>query len=155
MNPTQMASYQAAQNIPEGAEWDRFAGLDEPHDALETFLATVPMIKQRTAPTNGTPPLAMPNIVLPSASEASTQSGFGRIMDEIGRAGGDIASRVATCSPDVTVSTNLGGWVNQVGVFRCTVHADVFRERMSPFRIGGRTPTESACLLGSVARRPH
>jgi len=33
-----------------------------------------------------------------------------------------------TCSPDVTVSTNLGGWVNRRGVFDRRERADVFRD---------------------------
>ena len=53
-------------------------------------------------------------------------------MIEIARSGGDFASRVVTTSPDVTVSTNLGGWVNQVAVFARTAHADLFREQRLP-----------------------
>ena len=37
-----------------------------------------------------------------------------------------------TTSPDVTVSTNLGGWVNQVGLFARAPHGDVFRDRKLP-----------------------
>ena len=132
MTPAQMASYKAAQNIPDGAEWDKFAGLDVLSEALEAFLASVPIAKRRTARPHSALPLAMPAIALPHAAEVSTQEGFGRLMIEIARVGGDFASRVVTCSPDVTVSTNLGGWVNQVGVFHGTPHADVFRERRVP-----------------------
>jgi pyruvate dehydrogenase E1 component len=35
---------------------------------------------------------------------------------------------VVTTSPDVTVSTNLGGWVNQRGLFSRTERPDIFRE---------------------------
>jgi pyruvate dehydrogenase E1 component len=34
------------------------------------------------------------------------------------KAGGTLADRIVTTSPDVTVSTNLGAWVNQRGLFR-------------------------------------
>jgi pyruvate dehydrogenase E1 component len=47
----------------------------------------------------------------------STQEGFGRILFELAGAGGELADRIVTLSPDVTVSTNLGGWVNRRGVF--------------------------------------
>jgi pyruvate dehydrogenase E1 component len=64
----------------------------------------------------------------------STQAGFGRILDEIARAGGPLAERIVTTSPDVTVSTNLGPWVNRRGLFSMQSHEDVFRLRglMSP-----------------------
>ena len=35
---------------------------------------------------------------------------FGRVLDTIARAGGPLADRIVPTSPDVTVSTNLGGW---------------------------------------------
>ncbi len=68
--------------------------------------------------------------------QVSTQAGFGRILDEIARAGGPLAERIVTTSPDVTVSTNLGGWVNRRGLFSMQSHEDVFRLRglMSPQR---------------------
>ena len=132
MNPAQMAGYKAAQDISDGMEWDKFTGLDVAREALESFLATVPLAAQRSVPSRAAPPLSMPKLALPRAAEMSTQEGFGRLMIEIARAGGDFASRVVTCSPDVTVSTNLGGWVNQVGIFHGTAHADVFRERRLP-----------------------
>ncbi len=46
----------------------------------------------------------------------STQEAFGRSLAELARAS-SVATRVVTASPDVTISTNLGGWVNRVGVF--------------------------------------
>jgi Pyruvate dehydrogenase complex, dehydrogenase (E1) component len=50
-------------------------------------------------------------------------------MLELAKSGSALAERVVTTSPDVTVSTNLGGWVNQVGLFAHTPHSDVFRDR--------------------------
>ncbi len=46
----------------------------------------------------------------------STQEAFGRSLAEIARSS-PLAARIVTASPDVTISTNLGGWVNRVGVF--------------------------------------
>ena len=66
--------------------------------------------------------------------QASTQAGFGRVLDEIARAGGPLADRIVTTSPDVTVSTNLGPWVNRRGLFSMASQEDVFKQRglMSP-----------------------
>jgi pyruvate dehydrogenase E1 component len=128
MNETQMAVFRRAMAVPEGREWDRFAGLQQPADALERFLAEVPFAaerrRQRVAAAVPVPE-ALP---LPQAARLSTQEGFGRILNDL--AGGDsaLASRIVTCSPDVTVSTNLGGWVNRRGVFDRRERADVFRD---------------------------
>ena len=61
--------------------------------------------------------------------QVSTQAGFGRVLDEIARAGGPLADRIVTTSPDVTVSTNLGPWVNRRGLFSMASHEDVFKQR--------------------------
>jgi pyruvate dehydrogenase E1 component len=61
-------------------------------------------------------------------AETSTQFGFGKILDEIARAGGPLADAIVTTSPDVTVSTNLGPWVNRRGLFARETMADTFRE---------------------------
>src|SRR3712207_8680118 len=43
-----------------------------------------------------------------------------------------LADRIVTTSPDVTVSTNLGAWVNQRGLFRRQELADVFAAAKIP-----------------------
>ena len=47
----------------------------------------------------------------------STQEVFGNTLVELSRLGGPVADRIVTASPDVTISTNLGGWVNRTGVW--------------------------------------
>ncbi len=47
---------------------------------------------------------------------AVTQEVVGRVLLDLSRIEG-LAERVVTVSPDVSVSTNLGGWINKVGVF--------------------------------------
>ncbi|MFN8188384.1 MAG: hypothetical protein U0R69_15045 [Gaiellales bacterium] len=46
----------------------------------------------------------------------STQEMVGRILLDLARTEG-LAERIVTVSPDVSVSTSLGGWINKVGVF--------------------------------------
>ena len=76
----------------------------------------------------------MPRLALKGAQ--TTQAGFGRVLDEIARAGGPLADRILTTSADVTVSTNLGPWVNRRGLFSMESKEDVFKTRglMSPQR---------------------
>jgi pyruvate dehydrogenase E1 component len=73
---------------------------------------------------------------LDSKGMAATQTGFGRLLDEIARRGGPLADRILTTSADVTVSTNLGPWVNRRGLFSMESKEDVFKQRglMSPQR---------------------
>jgi len=62
----------------------------------------------------------------------STQTGFGAILNEIGRSDGEFARRIVTSSPDVTVSTNLGPWVNRRGLFAREALADTFKSEQIP-----------------------
>ena len=62
----------------------------------------------------------------------STQTGFGAILNEIGRGDSDFARRIVTTSPDVTVSTNLGPWVNRRGLFARQAMADTFKSERIP-----------------------
>jgi pyruvate dehydrogenase E1 component len=58
----------------------------------------------------------------------STQRAFGQILTTLRRIAPEAAQRVVTVSPDVATSTNLGGWINQVGVWSHTEGRDPFAE---------------------------
>ena len=60
----------------------------------------------------------------------STQQAFGDALASLARIPG-IGEQVVTASPDVTVSTSLGGWVNRVGVY-ATHEAAVVDEAPRP-----------------------
>jgi len=62
----------------------------------------------------------------------STQQGFGLILNDLARGDSDLASRIVTTSPDVTVSTNLGAWVNRRHLFAAAEKADLFRKEKIP-----------------------
>ena len=64
--------------------------------------------------------------------DISTQAAFGKILNDVGKSKSDLADRILTTSPDVTVSTNLGGWVNQRGLFARREQADTFRDERVP-----------------------
>lgn len=46
----------------------------------------------------------------------STQEAFGRVVRRLAEVD-EVGQRVVTASPDVSISTNLAGWINKVGVF--------------------------------------
>ena len=132
MNPDQTAALRAAMGVPEGEEWAPFAGLATPESELRTFIDSVPF---RTRPERR---LAADRVPVPErlayrwAERASTQEAFGKILHEIARAGGPLAERIVTTSPDVAQSTNLGAWINQFGLFARAERPDAFRERNVP-----------------------
>ena len=68
----------------------------------------------------------------PKGAELSTQHGFGLLMHDLAKGDTALAQRIVTTSPDVTVSTNLGGWVNRRGLFAREEIADIFRTERIP-----------------------
>lgn len=133
MNETQMTAFQKAQNIAPGEEWEKFAGLDErAAHRLQTFVEALPQKLGLPRKIEHKAPLPIPALTPPPVDHTSTQEGFGRLLFELAKSDSELARRVVTTSPDVTVSTSLGGWVNQVGLFARETHGDVFRERKLP-----------------------
>ncbi|MFZ4108910.1 MAG: transketolase [Polymorphobacter sp.] len=131
MNAPQMASLRVTLGIAEGEEWEPWAGIgDNRRGALQAFVAASPAA--RLARDKAFEPVAVPAITAPEGNEQSTQAAFGRILLDIAKAGGPLADRIVTTSPDVTVSTNLGPWVNARGLFRRGELADVFRAAKIP-----------------------
>ncbi|MEI6535398.1 MAG: hypothetical protein WCN98_08675, partial [Verrucomicrobiaceae bacterium] len=130
MTPAQMETFQSVMGVPKGEEWNPFAAVEDAA-ALKDFLKTVPFFakgrRRYTAPRLDIPP---PPVL--SEHIQSTQAGFGKILDEIARSGGPLADRILTFSPDVTVSTNLGPWVNRRGLFARDARNDTFREERIP-----------------------
>jgi pyruvate dehydrogenase E1 component len=64
----------------------------------------------------------------PRGRRQSTQEAFGRILGSLATGDDALARHIVTTSPDVTVSTNLGAWVNRRGIFDRAERADTFRE---------------------------
>jgi pyruvate dehydrogenase E1 component len=58
----------------------------------------------------------------------STQQAFGRFWVDLAREAPEVAARVVTVSPDVGTSTNLGGWINKVGIFALGDRIDWFAD---------------------------
>src|SRR5690606_3657398 len=110
MTRAQMQEFRASQGINQGEEWDRFAGLALPPEEIQAFLDRIPC-NQRGPRRLGARRVPVPELPIPEPGGVdSTQPGFGRILEDIGRKGGPLADRIVTASPDVTVSTNLGRW---------------------------------------------
>ncbi len=128
MTPDQVAQLQAEMEVPEGAEWDRFAGLASPKADLEGFLSRVPFVAQYPRRYQDDQIEVPRHLTVARAERGATQEAFGRILSNLARDQNKLAERIVTASPDVTVSTNLGGWVNRRQIFDRRRQADTFRE---------------------------
>ena len=62
------------------------------------------------------------------AGAESTQQAFGRFFADLAHAAPEVAAHVVTVSPDVASSTNLGGWINRVGVWSIGERIDWFAD---------------------------
>jgi len=156
MTKEQMEVFRTVMNIRPGHEWDRFEGLPDA-DAVGAFLAKIPFATPLTPEGRA---LTAPIVAVPAQLPApktdgrmmSTQSGFGDILAEIGRGQGalkELAERIVTTSPDVTVSTNLGPWVNRRGVFDRHTRNDVFRDaKLASAQRWGMAPAGQHIELG-------
>jgi pyruvate dehydrogenase E1 component len=108
----QIDAFRAECGLTTETEWDPF----EPESPEGRLCASAARRLER-----GDRPPA-PRVDIPkSLSErdpprVSTQAAFGRILLDLSRVDG-LAERVVTVSPDVSVSTNLGGWINKAGVW--------------------------------------
>ena len=132
MTPAQMETFRTAMKVRPGHEWDKFEGLQSPPDAIESFLGRVPFA-QGGARRLQAPKIAVPDdLKVTMQPEMSTQFGFGALLNEIAREKTELAERIVTTSPDVTVSTNLGPWVNRRGLFARETMADTFKSESIP-----------------------
>jgi pyruvate dehydrogenase E1 component len=132
MTSVQMQAFQKAMSIRPGHEWDRFEGLRLPAETLQAFLDRVPFAQggpRRYHAAHIDAPAVLTVAVQP---EMSTQQGFGLLLHEIGKERGAFSDRIITASPDVTMSTNLGAWVNRRGLFAHEAMADTFKSERIP-----------------------
>jgi pyruvate dehydrogenase E1 component len=158
MTKEQMAGFRQSLNIREGHEWDLFEGLGIPERELRDFLAGIPFAQPLTPQgrTLVSPPIHVPATFAPprvaEGRKLATQAAFGDILAEIGRGQGefaDLAKRIVTTSPDVTVSTNLGPWVNRRGIFDRHKKNDVFRDaKLASAQRWGMSPEGQHVELG-------
>lgn len=132
MTPKQIEAWRTRLGIREGHEWDEFEASTRPEQELRAFLATVPFVQGGSRRLKAAT-YAVPK-TLPFRAERmmATQQGFGLILHELAGSDHPLADRVVTCAPDVTVSTNLGGWVNRRKLFARDTVADLFRKEKIP-----------------------
>ncbi|MBS0640831.1 MAG: transketolase, partial [Proteobacteria bacterium] len=157
MTREQMEQFRQDMHIRPGHEWDPFEGVDVPEEEIRAFLRDCPFGTKLTPEGRA---LTAPAVPVPAAlplpklagRKMSTQVGFGDILAEIGRGQGDLkdlAAHIMTTSPDVTVSTSLGPWVNRRGIFDRHTRNDVFRDaKLASAQRWGMSPKGQHIELG-------
>ena len=132
MNPAQVEALRTAMAVRPGHEWEKFEGLATPPAQLQAFLDAVPFNAQGRRRFEA-PAIPVPDALpVPTGREMSTQHGFGMLMHDLAKGDTELAARIVTTSPDVTVSTNLGAWVNRRGLFAREELADTFKTERIP-----------------------
>lgn len=108
----QIDDFRRAVNLTEEDEWDRFdAG------SAEGIVCNERREVLHRPPASAHLDIEVPSHVgIRSSKPMSTQEAFGRIMVELAR-DDSLRPYVVTTAPDVATSTNLGGFINKVGVF--------------------------------------
>jgi pyruvate dehydrogenase E1 component len=132
MTPAQMADLQSRMSLRQGHEWDKWEGVDA--QVCEATLRAAPFFaasSRRLSAPKVPVPDRLPSLDL-RTKPISTQMGFGLILNEIARGDSELAARIVTTAPDVTVSTNLGPWVNRRGLYARESMADTFKAERIP-----------------------
>ena len=127
MTPAQMETLREAMHVRAGHEWDKFEGLSVPGDKVQAFLDRVPFATKEPRRYQAAHIDVPAELAVTIQPTMSTQMGFGQLLNELGRGNSDFVKRIVTTSPDVTVSTNLGPWVNRRNLFAREKMADTFK----------------------------
>jgi pyruvate dehydrogenase E1 component len=122
-----------------GEQWEQLAGdlgadaanpwAHFPADSPEAELCRDVAVRLQREPR---PQAALPAIPADlgraHAGRASTQQAFGRFFVDLANSAPEVAAHVVTVSPDVASSTNLGGWLNKVGIWNVGERIDWFAD---------------------------
>ncbi len=132
MNPAQIEQLRVSMGVAVGQEWEPFGGLGGNIAArLKDFVGQSVLAHKPQEP--NAPVIAVPDrLPVPSGDVQSTQAAFGNVLLDLAKSSETLADRIVTTAPDVTQTTNLGGFVNQRGLFRRSDVADIFRDAKIP-----------------------
>lgn len=103
---------------------------------------------RRPAPPRQAPPAVPADLGRTPTGTATTQAALGRALLDLTREAPEAARRVVTVSPDVSSSTNLGGWVNKVGVWSARERTDWFADDAETILHWREKPTGQHIELG-------
>ncbi len=131
----QIEALRERHGIASGAEFDGFAAdSEESRVAAEAARKLEPRSPSRHRG-SASAALEIPEIVSGDYhGSISTQQAFGSILSDLAKRPA-ICRRLVTTSPDVAVSTNLGAWIQKVGVYSSEDRPDYFDESHVPVQL--------------------
>jgi pyruvate dehydrogenase E1 component len=103
---------------------------------------------RRAVPPQQDPPAVPADLGRTPTGTATTQAALGRTLLDLTREAPEAAARVVTVSPDVSSSTNLGGWVNKIGVWSARERTDWFADDAETILHWREKPTGQHIELG-------
>jgi len=119
-----------------------------PNSAEAALCAATAARLHRDPVAAATPPAVPADLGRTPAGTATTQAALGRALLDLTRSAPDAAARVVTLAPDVSSSTNLGGWVNKVGVWAARERVDWFADDPETILHWRERPTGQHLELG-------
>jgi len=130
MTKAQMETFKAKLGILDGNEWNSFSDQEETIE-LDQYIKNLPFQKAGHRRFKSKK-IEVDNDILITDTSISTQNAFGKILDQYAKNNTEFSKRIITTSPDVSVSTNLGPWINRKGLFSRVESSDTFRDRKIP-----------------------
>ncbi|MCW2678222.1 MAG: aceE, partial [Modestobacter sp.] len=124
LSEAQLGELAARVGVDPGDPWATF----DPDSAPARLLAAAAARLRRTEHEGAPVPAVPTDLGRTPSGTATTQAALGRTLLDLNRAAPEVGARVVTVSPDVSSSTNLGGWVNKVGVWSAEDRRDWFSD---------------------------
>jgi pyruvate dehydrogenase E1 component len=140
----QLAELAGRLGVDPDAPWAPFPAGSPP--ALRCAAVAERLRREPVAPV---PPPSLPtDFGRTPTGTATTQAALGRALLDLTRSTPEAARRVVTLCPDVSSSTNLGGWVNKVGVWSARERHDWFADDPETILHWRERPTGQHLELG-------
>lgn len=120
LSAAQIDALRAEVGLDESTEWERF-----PPDSWAGRLCHEVGSRINNVPPRPRPVLAVPTLAsgIIRTGNVSSQEAFGRTLKRLADVK-EVRDRIVTTAPDVSISTNLSGWINKVGVYSHDVRDD-------------------------------
>jgi pyruvate dehydrogenase E1 component len=127
-----------------GEPWRKF---EDGSAAARLCADTAARLRREPVAPHQVPPIPA-DIGRTPAGRATTQAALGRALLDLTREAPEAAKLVVTLCPDVSSSTNLGGWVNKVGVWSPQERVDWFADDPETILHWRERPTGQHLELG-------
>ncbi|GAB3307988.1 pyruvate dehydrogenase [Geodermatophilus aquaeductus] len=124
LTEAQLHELAARVGVDPAQPWAGFPAGSRPAELLAAAAARL----ARPPAEPAAPPAVPADLGRTPSGTATTQAALGRTLLDLNRAAPEVGRRVVTVSPDVSSSTNLGGWVNKVGVWSHEDRRDWFAD---------------------------